>query len=79
VRTGSLGSTGLPVTPVGLGLAALGRPAYIDLGRDADLGADRGVEALERRCHQVLEPGQGEAGRSVSSEASGPGTENIGQ
>jgi len=43
------------VSPVGLGLAALGRPAYIDLGRDADLGADRGVEALERRCHQVLD------------------------
>ena len=50
-----LGSTGLEVTPVGLGLAALGRPAYIDLGRDADLGADRGVEELERRCHQVLD------------------------
>ncbi|HEX4908625.1 MAG TPA: aldo/keto reductase [Actinomycetes bacterium] len=50
-----LGSTGLQVTPVGLGLAALGRPAYIDLGRDADLGDDRGVEALERRCHEVLD------------------------
>ena len=50
-----LGATGLRVTPVGLGLAALGRPAYIDLGREADLGPDRGVEALERRCHQVLD------------------------
>jgi aryl-alcohol dehydrogenase-like predicted oxidoreductase len=55
VRLRPLGSTGLTVSPVGLGLAALGRPAYIDLGRDADLGADRGVEALERRCHQVLD------------------------
>ena len=55
MRTRPLGSTGLQVTPVGLGLAALGRPAYIDLGRDADLGADRGVEALERRCHEVLD------------------------
>jgi aryl-alcohol dehydrogenase-like predicted oxidoreductase len=55
VRARPLGSTGLEVTPVGLGLAALGRPAYIDLGRGADLGADRGVEALERRCHQVLD------------------------
>jgi aryl-alcohol dehydrogenase-like predicted oxidoreductase len=55
VRTRPLGSTGLAVTPVGLGLAALGRPAYIDLGREADLGADRGVEALERRCHEVLD------------------------
>jgi aryl-alcohol dehydrogenase-like predicted oxidoreductase len=50
-----LGSTGLEVTPLGLGLAALGRPAYIDLGRETDLGADRGVRALERRCHQVLD------------------------
>ena len=55
MRTWPLGSTGLQVTPVGLGLAALGRPAYIDLGRDADLGVDRGVEELERRCHQVLD------------------------
>ena len=55
MRTRPLGSTGLQVSPVGLGLAALGRPAYIDLGRDADLGADRGVEALERRCHEVLD------------------------
>ena len=43
------------MSPVGLGLAALGRPAYIDLGRGADLGPDRGVEAPERRCHQVLD------------------------
>ena len=53
--TRPLGSTGLRVSPIGLGLAALGRPAYITLGRDADLGADRGVEALERRSHQVLD------------------------
>jgi aryl-alcohol dehydrogenase-like predicted oxidoreductase len=55
VRPRPLGSTGLRASPVGLGLAALGRPAYIDLGRDADLGADRGIGALERRCHQVLD------------------------
>jgi aryl-alcohol dehydrogenase-like predicted oxidoreductase len=55
VRTATLGSTGLTVTPIGLGLAALGRPAYIDLGRDADLGPDRSVEAMRRRCHEVLD------------------------
>jgi aryl-alcohol dehydrogenase-like predicted oxidoreductase len=55
VRLRPLGATGLEVTPVGLGLAALGRPAYIDLGRDADLGDDRGIEDLERRSHQVLD------------------------
>jgi len=55
VRLRPLGATGLEVTPVGLGLAALGRPAYIDLGRHADLGDDRGVDTLERRSHQVLD------------------------
>jgi len=55
VQARPLGADGPQVTPVGLGLAALGRPAYIDLGRDADLGPDRGVEALEGRCHQVLD------------------------
>jgi len=49
------GSTGLTVTRIGLGLAALGRPGYITLGRDADLGADRSVEAMERRCHAMLD------------------------
>jgi aryl-alcohol dehydrogenase-like predicted oxidoreductase len=54
MRTTILGRTGLEVTPIGLGLAALGRPGYIDVGRDEDLGADRSVEAMERRAHQVL-------------------------
>ena len=49
-----LGRTGLIVTRLGLGLAALGRPGYITLGREADLGHDRGVAAMERRCHEVL-------------------------
>jgi aryl-alcohol dehydrogenase-like predicted oxidoreductase len=51
----SLGRTGLPVTPIGLGLAAAGRPGYIDLGRDEDLGRDRSVEAMERRSHALLD------------------------
>jgi aryl-alcohol dehydrogenase-like predicted oxidoreductase len=49
-----LGATRLKVTPIGLGLAAVGRPGYITLGRDHDIGADRSVEALERRSHEVL-------------------------
>jgi len=51
----ALGSTGLSVSPIGLGLAALGRPAYITLGRDGDLGNDRSVPAMERRCHEMLD------------------------
>jgi len=35
-------------------MAAVGRPGYITLDRDHDLGADRSVEALERRSHEVL-------------------------
>jgi aryl-alcohol dehydrogenase-like predicted oxidoreductase len=48
------GKTGLFVTPIGFGLAAVGRPGYITLGREHDLGTDRSVEALERRSHEVL-------------------------
>ncbi len=50
-----LGATGIRVTPVGLGLAALGRPAYINAGRDRDLGEDRSLEAMEARSHEVLD------------------------
>jgi aryl-alcohol dehydrogenase-like predicted oxidoreductase len=51
----TLGSSGLPVTAIGLGLAALGRPGYLTLGHGSDLGADRSVEALERHAHVVLD------------------------
>jgi aryl-alcohol dehydrogenase-like predicted oxidoreductase len=51
----SLGSTGLHVSRLGLGLAALGRPAYINLGRDRDFGPDRTVAEFEQRCHEMLD------------------------
>jgi aryl-alcohol dehydrogenase-like predicted oxidoreductase len=51
----ALGSTGLMVSRLGLGLAALGRPAYINSGRQDDFGTDRSVAALERRCHEMLD------------------------
>jgi aryl-alcohol dehydrogenase-like predicted oxidoreductase len=50
-----LGSNGLPATKLGLGLAALGRPAYITLGRGADLGDDRTGTTMEQRCHDMLD------------------------
>ena len=52
------GATGLTVTPIGLGLAAVGRPAYIDVGRESDLGPHRSVEELERRAHDLLDAAQ---------------------
>jgi aryl-alcohol dehydrogenase-like predicted oxidoreductase len=51
----TLGGTGLVVTALGLGLAALGRPAYITLGRDVDLGVDRAGTTMEQRCHHMLD------------------------
>jgi aryl-alcohol dehydrogenase-like predicted oxidoreductase len=39
---------------MGLGLAALGRPAYINLGRD-ELPADRSVENMRAACWAVLD------------------------
>ena len=50
-----LGRTGLAVSRIGLGLAAVGRPAYITLGRATDLGADRGLEAMRTRSHALLD------------------------
>jgi aryl-alcohol dehydrogenase-like predicted oxidoreductase len=43
------------MSTIGLGLAALGRPGYLNLGHGDDLGADRSVERLERHCHEVLD------------------------
>lgn len=51
----TLGASGLPVSPIGLGLAAVGRPAYINLGRSSDLGEDRGVAALRARAAELLD------------------------
>jgi aryl-alcohol dehydrogenase-like predicted oxidoreductase len=50
----TLGATGLPVSPLGLGLAALGRPGYINLGHHDDVG-DTDVDAMERHAHAVLD------------------------
>lgn len=40
---------------LGLGLAAIGRPGYINLGHDSDLGADRSPKAMEAAAHRVLD------------------------
>jgi aryl-alcohol dehydrogenase-like predicted oxidoreductase len=50
-----LGGTGIQVTPIGLGLAALGRPGYINLGHGGDLAAGRDPDALRAHCHRVLD------------------------
>ena len=44
----------MPDAQIGLGLAALGRPAYINLGHGGDV-ADPSVERMERTAHEVLD------------------------
>jgi aryl-alcohol dehydrogenase-like predicted oxidoreductase len=51
----TFGTTDLQVTPIGLGLAALGRPGYINLGHAQDLEADYDVATMEARTHRVLD------------------------
>ncbi|MFC4467374.1 aldo/keto reductase [Streptomyces xiangluensis] len=44
-----------PTCHIGLGLAAVGRPGYINLGRDRDLPEARSVDALRDRTHELLD------------------------
>ena len=49
------GDTGLTLTPLGLGLAALGRPGYINLGHASDLHDQYEPEVMELRAHEMLD------------------------
>ncbi|WP_432018578.1 aldo/keto reductase [Streptomyces sp. 1222.5] len=44
-----------PTCHIGLGLAAVGRPGYINLGRDRDLGENRSADSLRARTHELLD------------------------
>jgi aryl-alcohol dehydrogenase-like predicted oxidoreductase len=50
-----LGRSGLPVSWLGLGLAALGRPGYINVGHHDDLAGRIEVAAMERHASAVLD------------------------
>ena len=50
---------------IGLGLAAVGRPGYINLGRDRDLPPDRSVGALRERAHDLLDAAYAQGVRYV--------------
>jgi aryl-alcohol dehydrogenase-like predicted oxidoreductase len=54
-----------PAARIGLGLAAVGRPGYINLGRDADLPSDRSVAALRSRTHELLDAAYADGVRYV--------------
>ena len=51
----ALARTGRSVTRLGIGLAAIGRPGYITLGRAHDLPPDRTPEAMYARVAAVLD------------------------
>lgn len=44
-----------PTCHIGFGLAAVGRPGYINLGREQDLPESRSVDALRTRTHELLD------------------------
>lgn len=64
---------------LGLGLAALGRPGYLNVGHGADLGADRSVEALRARSFEVLDAAYASGVRYLDAARSyGRGEEFLG-
>src|SRR5262249_38177862 len=63
----SLGRTGLVVSRLGLGLAAIGRPGYITLGRRRDLDFERTPKALYARCAEVLDAARAAGVRYVDA------------
>jgi aryl-alcohol dehydrogenase-like predicted oxidoreductase len=55
MQTTPLGRTGLTVSRLGLGLAALGRPGYINLGHADDLERNYDRMAMQAQAHRVLD------------------------
>jgi aryl-alcohol dehydrogenase-like predicted oxidoreductase len=50
-----LGNSGLGVSRIGLGMASLGRPGYINLKHQEDLAGEYSEAAMEQRSHRVLD------------------------
>ena len=55
METRKLGASNLSVTRLGIGLAALGRPGYINLGHADDLAGNYEIAAMEKHAHDVLD------------------------
>ncbi|MBU7599924.1 aldo/keto reductase [Streptomyces sp. P38-E01] len=69
-----------PTAHLGLGLAALGRPGYLNLGRDRDLPDDRTPDALRARTHELLDAAYAQGVRYVDTARSyGRAEEFLGQ
>jgi aryl-alcohol dehydrogenase-like predicted oxidoreductase len=52
---------------LGLGLAAIGRPAYINSGRDRDLPGERSRDELRARAHELLDAAYAQGIRYVDT------------
>lgn len=69
-----------PTARIGLGLAAVGRPGYLNLGRERDLPAERTPDALRARTHQLLDAAYAQGVRYVDVARSyGRAEEFLGQ
>jgi aryl-alcohol dehydrogenase-like predicted oxidoreductase len=55
METRELGGTGLQVSRMGLGMAALGRPGYMVLGHAEDLAGNTSVDEMRAGAHAVLD------------------------
>jgi len=55
MQQSTFGKSGLTVTQIGLGLAALGRPGYINLGHADDLEHNYEIAAMQSHTYQVLD------------------------
>jgi aryl-alcohol dehydrogenase-like predicted oxidoreductase len=50
-----LGNSGLVVSRIGLGMASLGRPGYINVKHQEDLAGEYSQAAMEQRSHLVFD------------------------
>lgn len=55
IPSAPFGNTGLVLPRIGLGLAALGRPGYINLGHGQELEHNYDLVAMEQRTHAMLD------------------------
>ena len=55
MRLNPLGAANVMVSRLGLGMAALGRPGYINLGHGQDLGTARDMPSMEANARHVLD------------------------
>src|SRR6266540_2729111 len=79
IRLNPLGATNVMVSRLGLGMAALGRPGYINLGHGEDLGAARDVPGMEANARRVLDAAWAAGIRYFDARSYGQGEAFLGR